>query len=134
LLLLECLDFSEVLNGGDPEGLRLGRLLRAVFEPYGELCRMRLFPEQEAAAVEFAEKSASAQARINEDRRMIGRKPVHIAHLRLYPTDEVIDDAINQQLQLELQGSMDKTSLPEDRLPLTSDSRQPAGSLPPHML
>lgn len=85
LVLLECLDFSEVLNGEDPEALRLGDLLRAVFEPYGELLRLRLFPEQEAAAIEFADVGASARAQVNEDRRQMGRKPVRLLRGTLLP-------------------------------------------------
>lgn len=53
LLLLECLDMTDVLNGTDPSALALGDLLRQVFCPYGELKRLRIFPDQEAAAIEF---------------------------------------------------------------------------------
>lgn len=85
VVLLECLDFSDVNNGQDPEAKRLGELLFAVFEPYGQLVRLRLFPEQDAAAIEFEDIGASARARVHEDRRQMGRKPVRLSRGLLIP-------------------------------------------------
>ena len=61
MLLLECLDFTDVLNGTDPEALAVGNVLRDVFATYGDLKRLRVFPEQEAAAIEFAEAGSAAR-------------------------------------------------------------------------
>ena len=39
------------------------------------------------------------QAKVHEDGRQLGRKPLRASHLTHYPTDEVIDATIRSQLQ-----------------------------------
>jgi len=103
LLLLECLDMTDVLNGTDPSALALGDLLRQVFSPYGELKRLRIFPEQEAAAIEFVLAGAALRAKAGEDRLLMGRKPVRISQLDTFPTDDVIDESIRVEVEAQLE-------------------------------
>lgn len=41
------------------------------------------------------------QAKVHEDGRQMGCKPMHASHLTRYPTDSIIDDTIRAQLEAE---------------------------------
>lgn len=128
VLLLECLDvagIAEELGTADAEGA-LEDQLRAVFEPYGDIYRLRTFSEQEAAALEFSDTAAAARAKVHEDGRQMGRKPMRASHLTRYPTDEVVDDTIRAQLEAE-EEARNEAARASGHLP-SRNSRAPAWS------
>lgn len=106
LLLLECLDFTDVLNGTDPEAMAVGNVLRDVFAPYGDLKRLRVFPEQEAAAIEFAEAGSAARValplRLSVLPQLMSRRAVltgaltvrSVLHDRTEPSGRIISSAV----------------------------------------